>query len=41
MVGVGSESLAGFQTDRVEAVIATSGSSEECLEFARFAQRAL
>jgi anti-sigma factor RsiW len=36
-VRVGSEHLAGFQTDRVEAVIVTSGSSGECLQFARFA----
>jgi anti-sigma factor RsiW len=40
-VRVGSEQLAGFETDRVEAVVATSGSSGECLEFARFASRVL
>jgi anti-sigma factor RsiW len=36
-VNVGSEHLAGFGTDRVEAIVATGGSSGECLEFARFA----
>jgi anti-sigma factor RsiW len=40
-VHVGSEELVGFQTDRLEAVVATAGSSGECLEFARFAARAL
>jgi anti-sigma factor RsiW len=40
-VKVGTEHLAAFQTDRVEAVIATDGSSGECLQFARFAERVL
>ncbi len=40
-VHVGSEELVGFQTDRLEAVVATAGSGEECLEFARFAARVL
>lgn len=40
-VSVGAEHLAGFQTDRVEAIVATGGSSGECLEFARFAERML
>jgi len=40
-VRVGSEELVGFQTDRVEAVVATGGSSSECLEFARVAERVL
>lgn len=34
---VGSENLARFQTDRLEAVIVTAGSSEECLQFAHIA----
>jgi anti-sigma factor RsiW len=34
---VGSEHLASFQTDRLEAVIVTAGSSGECLQFARLA----
>jgi anti-sigma factor RsiW len=40
-VRLGSEHLAGFQTDRLEAVVATSGSSEECLKFARSAAAVL
>jgi anti-sigma factor RsiW len=40
-VQVGTEHLAAFQTDRVEAVVATDGSSGECLEFAQVAERVL
>lgn len=40
-VHVGSEELVGFQTDRLEAVVATAGSSGECLQFAQFASRVL
>jgi anti-sigma factor RsiW len=40
-VRVGSEKLAAFQTARLEAVVATSASSGDCLEFARFAEGAL
>ena len=40
-VKVGTEHLAAFQTDRVEAVVATDGSSGECLQFAQFAERVL
>jgi anti-sigma factor RsiW len=36
-VTVGSEHLAAFQTGRLQAVVATAGSSGECLQFARFA----
>jgi anti-sigma factor RsiW len=36
-VSVGSEHLASFQTDRLEAVIVTAGSSAECQQFARLA----
>lgn len=39
-VSVGSEHLAGFATDRLEAVVA-GGSSGECREFARVAERGL
>lgn len=39
-VSVGAEHLAGFGTDRLEAVVA-GGSSGECLEFARVAERGL
>ncbi len=39
-VSVGSDHLAGFGTDRLEAVVA-GGSSGECLEFARVAKGAL
>jgi anti-sigma factor RsiW len=38
---VGSEHLAGFHTNRFEAVVATAGSSGECLNFARFASALL
>jgi anti-sigma factor RsiW len=34
---VGSEQLAAIQTDRLEAVVVTAGSSTECLRFARLA----
>jgi len=40
-VRVGSEHLAAFQSDRVEAVIATGGSSGDCLQFARVVESAL
>ena len=40
-VKVGTEHLAAFQTDRVEAVIATDGSGGECLQFAQVAERVL
>jgi anti-sigma factor RsiW len=40
-VKVGSEQLAEIQTDRLEAVIATAGSSGECLRFARVAEGVL
>ena len=40
-VRVGGEELVEFQTDRVQAVVATGGSSGECLEFARSAARVL
>jgi anti-sigma factor RsiW len=40
-VRVGSEHMAGFQTDRLSAVVATDGSSEECLKFARVAAAVL
>jgi anti-sigma factor RsiW len=36
-VRVGSEHLAGFQTDVLDGVVATGGSSGECLQFARAA----
>src|ERR1700722_4263788 len=38
---VGSEHLAAFQTDRLEAIVATGGSGGECLQFARFAAHVL
>lgn len=38
---IGSEQLAAFRTGRVEAIVATGGSSEECLEFARVAAKSL
>ena len=38
-ISLGSEHLAGFRTDRLEAVVVSS--KTECLEFARFAARAL
>lgn len=34
---VGAEHLAAFQSERLEAVIASGGSGDECLQFARFA----
>jgi anti-sigma factor RsiW len=40
-VTVGSEHLASFQTDRLEAIVATGGSRSECLQFARFAAHVL
>jgi hypothetical protein len=40
-VRVGPEQVAEFQTDRLEAVIATDGSNAECLQFARSARSAL
>jgi len=40
-VSLGSEHLAAFQTDRLEAVVATGGSSGDCLQFARFAAHLL
>jgi anti-sigma factor RsiW len=40
-VRVGSEQLAVVQSDRLEAVVATAGSSGECLQFARAAQSVL
>jgi anti-sigma factor RsiW len=40
IVSVGAEHLAAFQTERLE-VIATGGSGEECLQFARTAANAL
>jgi anti-sigma factor RsiW len=40
-VNVGAEHLAAFQTDRLEAVVATAESSEECRQFAQFASRVL
>ena len=40
-VKVGSEQLAEIQTDRLEAVIATAGSSGECLRFAHVAESVL
>lgn len=40
-VSVGAEHLAAFQTDRLEAVVATAESSEECRQFAEFAARVL
>jgi anti-sigma factor RsiW len=40
-VTVGSDHLAAFQTDRLQAVVATGGSSSECLQFARFAAHVL
>jgi hypothetical protein len=36
-VRVGSEHLAGILTDRLEAVVATSGSADDCLKFAQSA----
>jgi anti-sigma factor RsiW len=39
--GVGSEHLAAFETDRLEAVVATDGTSGECLAFAQFISRVL
>lgn len=38
---VGAEHLAAFQTDRLEAVVATAESSEECRQFAEFASRVM
>jgi anti-sigma factor RsiW len=40
-VTVGSEHLASFQTDRLEAVVATGAPGTECLQFARFAAQLL
>jgi hypothetical protein len=40
-VRLGSENLATLQTDRLEAVVVTAGSSSECLEFSRFAATVL
>lgn len=40
-VRLGPEELVEFQTDRLEAVVVTAGSSGECLEFARFASHVL
>jgi anti-sigma factor RsiW len=40
-VNVASEQLAAVQGDRLEAIVATGGSSAECLRFARFAEGAL
>ena len=40
-VKIGSEQLASVHSDRFEAVIATDGSSGECLRFARSAKSAL
>jgi anti-sigma factor RsiW len=40
-VTVGSEHLASFQTDRLEAIVATGGSGSQCLQFAQFAAHVL
>jgi len=40
-VNVASEHLAAIQGDRLEAIVATAGSSAECLSFARFAEGVL
>lgn len=41
LVSLGSEQLAEIRTGRVEAIVATGGSTEECLEFARVAAKSL
>jgi anti-sigma factor RsiW len=38
---VESENVAAFQTDRLKGVVVTAGSSGDCLEFTRFAERLL
>jgi anti-sigma factor RsiW len=40
-VSVGAEHLAGFRGNHLEAVIATTGTSGECLQWAKFAQAVL